>query len=145
MSHNTPRPCKKCGKLLERKRFNHRWEDLSKFLYRRYCSKKCGANDRAEAVPCKCRHCHKVTMRKPSSSHRPFCNWECWKLWKVGRAPRPIRMGAPVRRVREKKVKPAKAKVSMLIARTCPCGVVFQVRPNDARTYHSPACLLEHL
>lgn len=40
-----PRPCARCGKAMERRRFGSRLEDVSVFLKRQFCSLRC-ANTR---------------------------------------------------------------------------------------------------
>ena len=37
--------CQSCGKVLERKRFSGRLEDMSRFLHRKYCDRVCMATD----------------------------------------------------------------------------------------------------
>src|SRR5580704_9617442 len=44
-----PKPCERCGVLMERKRFNGRLEDASVFRRRRFCSLTC-ANSRDDVT-----------------------------------------------------------------------------------------------
>lgn len=45
--------CSYCGKRMERKRYGNRWEDMSRFLKREYCSLKCVGMARRKENPTK--------------------------------------------------------------------------------------------
>lgn len=71
IKNGDPRNCAHCGASLERKRFNGRLEDFTRFLQRKFCDQKCMADAMLKEDPS--RQAYAIRARKHLGPHCERC------------------------------------------------------------------------